>query len=194
MERKTILIDIDDTILHDYELPFINKFLGTTHTYADFEYPGAYVQDIFKDYPATKKEEFYDFFFTQDMYGDSIIKIKPDAIEVIKKLCERHDVYFCSDFTIWQRPWQSDKAFVDKFQMLKRHFPFLSPFQHIYIKKKCLLHADVLIDDRPYNFGPHIKQKLLFTTYHNKNLPEQELAEKKLIRINSWAEIAKLLL
>jgi len=44
LEKKTILIDIDDTVLYDFELPFINEFFGTKYSYADFEYVNAYVQ------------------------------------------------------------------------------------------------------------------------------------------------------
>ena len=36
--------------------------------------------------------------------------------------------------------------------------------------------------------------KLLFTAYHNKNIADDELKEKKLTRVNSWKEIEKILL
>ena len=43
-------------------------------------------------------------------------------------------------------------------------------------------------------FSNYIEKKLMLTAYHNKNISDKELQEKGIIRVNSWFEIAELLL
>ena len=38
------------------------------------------------------------------------------------------------------------------------------------------------------------EKKLLFSAYHNKNIPDEELKKDGLIRVNNWKEVEKILL
>ncbi len=62
------------------------------------------------------------------------------------------------------------------------------------MRRKQLLHADIMIDDKPTNFGDYIGKKLMLTAYHNKNISDNELKTKNIERVNSWYDIAKILL
>ena len=55
MRKKTIVIDMDDTITSGTLTEIINEYLGTNYKDEDFE--GFYKQDIIKD-----KDDFFKFF------------------------------------------------------------------------------------------------------------------------------------
>ncbi len=126
------------------------------------------------------------------MYKD--IPIKEGVQEILPKLNEKYDLLLCTDFLIPNYEWQADKEFISKFNMLKEKFSYLNPKQFIFMRRKQLLHADIMIDDKPTNFGEHIGQKLMLTAYHNKSLNDSILKEQGITRVNSWYEIADILL
>ena len=186
--KKVLIIDIDDVLVDSYMFIMLNKFLGTNYKEDDFT--NYYLEDAIKD--PQKLDEYYKFIFTQDMYKD--IPIKPGVQEVLPKLNEKYELFLCTDFLIPNYEWQGDKEFISKFNMLRENFSYLNPKQFIFMRRKQLLHGDVMIDDKPTNFGNHIEKKLMLTAYHNKNISDKELQEKGIIRVNSWFEIAELLL
>ena len=57
MRKKTIVIDMDDTITSETLTEIINEYLGTNYKDEDFE--GFYKQDIIKD-----KDDFFKFFLS----------------------------------------------------------------------------------------------------------------------------------
>lgn len=185
---KTLLIDFDDTIISSFELPLMNQFLQTRYIEADFS---NYIQEKL---PKDKADAFYDYLSSHDIYADSNVHFFENAVDVLKELNKKYKLFLCSDYTFWERPWASDHFFLCKFNALKRNLNFISPLQHVFLKEKSLLCADIMIDDRPENFGENIKQKLLFTSYHNERLSDDELRKKGMVRVNNWTEIAQLLL
>ncbi len=186
--KKILIIDIDDVLVDSYMFIMLNKFLGTNYKETDFS--NYYLEDAIKD--PKRLDEYYNFIFTQDMYKD--IPIKEGVQEVLPKLNEKYDLYLCTDFLIPNYEWQGDKEFISKFNMLKEKFSYLNPKQFIFMRKKQLLHADIMIDDKPTNFGKYINKKLMLTAYHNKSITKDELSQQGITRVNSWYEIAGLLL
>ena len=62
-----------------------------------------------------------------------------------------------------------------------------------------MIRADVQIDDRLSNLDENIETRILFTSYHNKDIKSEELKEKGVIRAgydwrNGWREVKKILL
>lgn len=186
--KKILIIDIDDVLVDSYMFIMLNKFLGTNYKETDFS--NYYLEDAIKD--PKRLDEYYNFIFTQDMYKD--IPIKEGVQEVLPKLNEKYDLYLCTDFLIPNYEWQGDKEFISKFNMLKEKFSYLNPKQFIFMRKKQLLHADIMIDDKPTNFGKYINKKLMLTAYHNKLISKDELNKQGITRVNSWYEIADILL
>lgn len=187
--KKVLIIDIDDVLVDSYMFIMLNKFLGTNYKEEDFS-DYYLVDETIKD--PKKLDEFYKFIFTQDMYKD--IPIKDGVQEVLPKLNEKYDLLLCTDFLIPNYEWQGDKEFISKFNMLRENFSYLNPEQFIFMRRKQMLIADIMIDDKPTNFGEHIGKKLMLTAYHNKNISDSELKKQEITRVNSWYEIAKLLL
>ena len=186
--KKILIIDIDDVLVDSYMFIMLNKFLGTNYKEEDFS--DYYLEDAIKD--SKQLDEYYKFIFTQDMYKD--IPIKEGVQEVLPKLNKKYDLLLCTDFLIPNYEWQADKEFISKFNMLREKFPYLNPKQFIFMRRKPLLNGDIMIDDKITNFGKNIGKKLLFTAYHNKGIDNNELSKQKITRINSWFEIADLLL
>ena len=186
--KKILVIDIDDVLVDSYMFIMLNKFLGTNYKEEDFS--NYYLEDAIKD--PKKLDEYYKFIFTQDMYKD--IPVKAGVQEVLPKLNEKYDLLLCNDFLIPNYEWQADKEFISKFNMLKEKFSYLNPKQFIFMRRKQLLHADIMIDDKQTNFGDYIGKKLMLTAYHNKNISDNELKTKNIERVNSWYDIAKILL
>ena len=183
-----LVIDVDDVLVDSYMFIMLNKFLGTNFKEEDFS--DYYLEDAIKD--PKKLDDYYQFMFTQDMYKD--IPIKEGVQEILPKLNEKYDLLLCTDFLIPNYEWQADKEFISKFNMLKEKFFYLNPKQFIFMRRKQLLHADIMIDDKQTNFGEHIGQKLMLTAYHNKSLNDSILKEQGITRVNSWYEIADILL
>ena len=186
--KKILVVDIDDVLVNNCLLIMLNKFLGTNYKEEDFE--GYNTQDIIKD--EEKLNEYYNYVLSNDMYSDVVVK--EGVHEVLPLLNEEYDLYLCTDILLPNHEWQADGEFVSKFKMLREKFSYLHPKQFIFMKKKQLLHADIMIDDKLSNFGEYMSKKLLFTAYHNVNMSEEELNSKGVTRVNSWYEIADLLL
>ena len=186
--KKVLIIDIDDVLVENFMLIMLNKFLKTNYKIEDFR--DYYIQDKIKD--PQKLKEFFNFLFSQDMYKS--VPTKEGVQDVLPKLNEKYNLFLCTDFLIPNYEWQGDKEFVSKFNMLKENFSYLNPKQFIFMSKKQLLNADIMIDDNPKNFGENVKTKIMFSAYHNENIPKKDLDNKNIIRVSSWEEIAKILL
>lgn len=186
--KKVLIVDIDNVLVDNCILIMLNKFLGTSYREEDFE---DFRLENMLGTPE-KISEFYDFALDGDMY--QYISVLDGVLEILPKLNEKYDLFLCTDILLPEHEWLANKEFDSKFKMLKEKFSFLNPEQFIFMKRKQLLHADFMIDDNPTNFGKHIKNKLLFSAYHNNNLTKNDLKKLGLRRVNSWLEIAEVLL
>lgn len=188
MNKKKILIDVDEVICDSGFLKLMNEFLGTNYKLEDFtEY---YIDDVIGD--DNKKQEFYNYFVSKDAYADAIVF--DNAHNTLKSLNDKYEIYIYSSCV---NPFFVDKAggeFKKKYDFLIRTFPFLNPYNFIFTGTKNMFKADVQIDDRLNNLKGDIGLKLLYTAYHNKNIGDEELKSNNVIRVNNWKEIEKILL
>ena len=186
--KKKILIDVDEVVCNSSLLDAINEFLNTNYKLEDFnEY---YIDSVIPD---EKKEAFYQSISNYDFYENA--RIIDGAVEVIKELSKVYDVYICSSCVMFYNMQNSGIYFKYKYDFLLKHFPFLNPERFVFTGYKNFFVADVQIDDRIDHLeGEYVKTKLLMTAYHNKNISEEELKTKGVVRVNSWNEIKNLLL
>ena len=82
---------------------------------------------------------------------------------------------------------------MQKFDFLKNNFPFIDPSRFTFQSNKSLLNCDIKIDDIVRNLK-NAEMKILYTAYHNKNISDEELKLKNIIRANNWKDIEKILL
>ena len=163
---KRLLIDMDDVICENGFIRMINEFLGTNYKSEDAN--SYYVYDY--------------------------VNIVKDAPEVIEKLNEFYDIYIITAYIFRDKPEISGSQLKNKFDYLTKNLPFIDPKKFIFLSDKELVDADIRIDDSVDKLKGQAEMKLLFTAYHNKNIADAELKEKKLTRVNSWKEIEKILL
>ncbi len=191
--KKKIILDVDEVICFGGFLDAVNDFLGTN-----------YVIDDFTDYyideaaiPANRMDEFNKFIQGRDMYKNP--HILPNAIETIKELNEIYDIYILSSCV---NPFDvngSGRLFQDKYNFLINLLPFINPKNIILTSAKHLFKADIQIDDCLTNFSDEVQMKILFPSYHNKTITDEELAKYGVIRAGldwrmGWDKIKDILL
>lgn len=190
---KKLLLDVDEVIVFSGYLPYINTFLKTNYTIDDFdEY---YLNEA--KIPKEKQHEFQEFIKDKNLYEKP--DILPKAIETIKKLNKVYDIYICSSCINTGDIEASGRIFKHKYDFLRKYLPFINPQKYIFTSSKELIKADIQIDDLVRNMGNDIPLKILFPSYHNKNISDEELKKMGIIRAGynwrkGWDEIAKILL
>ena len=185
---KTIMIDMDDVITHNYTMKFINEFLGTNMNLE--EQTDFYLQNLTGD----RKEEYYEYISKRNLYGDC--PMLDDCKRVLELLNEKYELYIATSYLWNQNSKDNDSSgtnLKNKYYYLKEKLPFIKPEQYIFITNKALLNIDIKIDDRINNLD-NCETKILFSNWHNRNISKEELEEKKVIVVESWKDIEKLLL
>lgn len=184
---KKIMIDMDDVICGGGFLAIINEFLGTSYREEDIK--TYYIQDIIPEY---KREEWKVFFGNKNIYDYTYIL--PDAYEVMEKLNKKYELYIVTAYIFKDDEWKSAEHLKNKFNYLIKTFPFIKPQQYVFTSSKEIIDCDIKIDDKASNLKGNAEKKLLFSAYHNKHIPDEELKKDGLIRVNNWKEIEKILI
>ena len=188
MDKKVLILDVDDVLVECCMVYQMNRFLGTNYKVGDFK--GYFMQDIV-DCPK-QRAELINYCLTSEMYLD--VPSMPDAERIVERLNEKYDLYICTD--PFGRDWGERFGWKieQTYRMLKERFPYIRTRQLILAQNKRLLKADVFIDDRPMNLEGDIKTKLLFSAWHNKEHSQEELEKAGITRVDNWKEIEKILL
>ena len=172
---KRIAIDMDEVIA-DVIPKFINLYNRDFGVPLDLVIePG---NEVFKQVPQDVNQKWFEYINEEGFFRD--LAVIPDSQRVIKALQEKYDVYIVS------AAMEFRNSLVDKYDWLAEHFPFID-WQHIMFCGNKIVEVDVLIDDRIKNFVSFKGRPLLYTSPHNLLITEYE-------RVNSWEEIAGLLL
>ena len=190
---KKILLDVDEVICFSGFLEAVNDFLGTNYEIDDFT---EYYIDV-AAVPENRMEEFAEFVNNRNLYKDA--NILPDAIETIERLNKVYDIYICSSCVNSLDVKGSGRIFKDKYDFLVTKLPFLDPQKFIFTNTKNLFKADIQIDDRLSNLGGEIETKILFPSYHNREITDDELKKNGVIRAGNnwksgWHEVEKILI
>lgn len=184
---KKIMIDMDDVICGGGFLKLVNDFLGTDYKETDIQ--TYYIQDLI---PKEKMQEWAKFFAQKNIYNYT--QILPNAYNVMEQLNKKYELYITTAYIFRDDKEKSSKLLKNKFDYLIKNFPFIQPEQYIFTSNKEIVECQIKIDDKPANLEGDAELKLLFTAYHNKNIPNEELQKNNLIRVNNWNEIGKILL
>lgn len=182
-QKKNIFVDVDDVICTSDFLNMLNKVAGTN--FDNVKRNCYYIDSLVSKEVRLK---FYRYMHKHDPYENAVLF--PNVKEVLERLCRDHNVYICSACVLQDLKNECGVFFDQKFSFLTRTFPFLDPDKIILTNSKNLFVGDIQIDDREPNLrGNNIKHKLLFNSFHNLDIDEDELKEKKITRVKSWLEI-----
>lgn len=80
-----------------------------------------------------------------------------------------------------------------KHNYLCEKLPFIPVNNYAFVNNKSIINCDIKIDDKLDNLV-NADIKILFTSYHNKDLDDEFLKQKGVIRANSWLEVKDILL
>lgn len=193
MKKKDLLLDVDEVICFSGYLEAVNNFLNTNYNIDDFD---CYYIDE-KVIPKERFKEFNEYVSKRNLYDYT--SFLPGAIETIKKLNEKYEIYICSACLNTFDLDNSGIQFKNKYDFLRKNLPFINPQKFILTSSKNMVKADIQIDDYLPNFDNNTKLKILFPSYHNKNIDDEILKEKNIIRAGydwktGWQEISKILL
>jgi 5'-nucleotidase len=171
MTKKRIAIDMDDVMAAAGKkiLATYNGIIGTNHKDEDFAGKGYY--DVLKEehYHVVREEIFKPNFFRN-------MEVMPDAVEVIKKLHERFDIFIVSAAI------EFPNSLKEKVEWLEEHFPFISWRNIVLCGDKSIISADYLIDDHEKNLKTFKGKTLMFDAIHNQKVEGYQ-------RFKSWREI-----
>ena len=109
------------------------------------------------------------------------LPLLPDSQRVMQALSERYELFVAS------AAMEFSNSFLDKYEWLQCHFPFISWRNYVFCGDKSILNADYLIDDNAYNFDGFRGEGLLFHAPHNA-------LETRYRRVRNWQEVADILL
>lgn len=179
----TILIDQDNTL---------TNFVEATLRYLQslFDIKLKLNSNMFTDYhllrfmlPNTpecvRKAMLEEIFSSKDFWLS--MKPFPEAVEVMRELYDKHDVYIVTS------PWVNSKTCIpEKTEWVQKHMPFFDVNKLIFCHHKELLHADVMIDDSPnYLANSNCKFTIAFDYLYNRSI-------ETTYRAKNWTEIKKL--
>ena len=179
------MIDMDNVITDGIFLDLINEFLGTNYKYLDCN--KYYLQELIKD----RKEEFWEYVKDRNFYEDAILF--EGCYEVLEKLNKKYDIYIVTAY-LWNDCIDiSGNNLCNKYYYLREMLPFIDPKKYIFTTNKNLMNFDIRLDDKVENII-NGDIKLLMNAWHNRNISDDELKEKNIIRVNNWYDIEKILI
>ena len=111
------------------------------------------------------------------------IPVMPGSQKGLKRLTDHYEVVVVSMAT------EFPKSLSDKQLWLNEYFPFITWRQIVFCGSKNIIQADIMIDDHLKNLDNFRGETIMYTQPHNMNIPNQSHR-----RVNSWAEIEKLLI
>ena len=105
------------------------------------------------------------------------LEVIDSAIPVVKELSEHYDIYIAT--AAMEVPF----SFMDKYEWLKEHFPFLDHNYFIFCGNKKVVHADYLIDDTVSQLDNFTGTGILFEAYHNENMKTDH------VHVSGWNDV-----
>lgn len=117
--------------------------------------------------------------FSDGFFAD--IPVKEGAIETVYEMSNYYEIFIAT------AAMEFPNSFVDKYNWMKKYFPFIHYQNIVFCGDKSIIKADYLIDDHAKNLLPFSGKGILFTAPHNLKVTGFE-------RVNSWTEVAELFL
>lgn len=190
--KPDLLVDVDEVICFTF-LTAINDFLGTNYKINDFT-------DYYIDEVAIPKERFpewNEYLNSINLYEQAILL--PGAVETLKKLNVLYNTYILSSCVNPLNISGSGRLFSDKYNFLISNLPFLDPQKFIFTSDKHLIKGDIQIDDSLSKLSEDIKTRILFPSYHNRNIFYFDLMDKGIIKAGDdwetgWEKVESLLI
>ena len=179
MNKKVILVDMDDTIekLLDAWIDRVNQKFGTNAKSSDVK-----EWNVGAVFPTLTHDEVYDVLTEADLYQN--VKPIDGAAEYLKRLMDDgHDIYI-----VTSTHYKAVQPKLD--DVLFKYFPFISRRKVIIANNKQMIKGDILVDDGVHNHHGGEYQGILFTASHNE---DYDAEGNGLYRANTWKEVYEII-
>ena len=184
---KPILItDLDDVICEDGYIYLLNEFLQTSYTKEDFK-NCYYVDSIVED--ENLRKSLIKFWATKNVY--LYTNLIEGAYESLKNLSDYLDIYICTACYFPEVEAKfSSIIFKQKYDYILKNLDFINPANIIFANNKNIFSgATFQIDDRIENLDNDTQFKILFSAYHNTEIPDEVIKAKSVFRLDNWSEV-----
>ena len=179
---KKLMVDMDNVITDGRYLDYINEFLNTDYKLENqTEY---YLQDLVGD----RVDEFWKEFGNKNVYQDA--PLIEGCYKALEELNKKYEVYIVTAYFWGGSNEAISNNIKDKYNYLTEKLPFISPQNFIFTSNKHLIDSDIVIDDRINNLS-NGKLKLLFNAWHNRNISNDEIKEKGIVRVYNWNDVLR---
>lgn len=195
MKKLRLLLDVDEVLCFSGFLELVNEFLGTKYEIDDFH--TYYIDEA--AIPEERMKEFNAFCRDKDQYANQ--KLLPGALEALSELKEHYDIFVCSDC---RNPFDlenSGRIFSSKFNYLFKNIPqdIIPAKNYIFTGSKKMFKADAQVDDLINNLDSEIPLKILFPSYHNREVNAFDISEQGIYKAgedwrNGWEETKNILI
>ena len=161
-----ILIDMDDVMADTIERVFewYERDFDSRYTKADIH--GKKLYDIIpsEHIPIVKS-----YFHQPGFFKD--VPVMEHSKEIIEALNRVHEIYIVS------AAMEFKHSFLDKYDWLDKHFPFIHWKRRVFCGDKHIIKADILIDDHDFNLSVFTGRPIVFTAPHNVHYTKYERME-----------------
>lgn len=166
--KLRILVDMDGVMAQDlkYAIKLYNEEYSADITMRDLK--GWDIDNYVPEGTSILKYFYQPGFFNK-------LEPMPNSRRILKKLFdEGHEIIIATA--------SPDVGVYDKISFLKQYYPWLPEENFVSIKKKYLLHADVILDDAAHNLeSASVTYPIMFYAYHNKD-------NHDFIKVYDWKE------
>ena len=161
-----ILIDMDDVMADSIERFFewYEKDFGVRYSKAD-----VYGKKLYDIIPSGQRQIVKSYPHQPGFFKD--LPVMENAKEIIEALNKAHEIYVVS------AAMEFKHSFLDKYEWLDKHFPFISWRRRVFCGDKHLIKADILIDDHDFNLSVFTGRPIVFTAPHNVHYTQYERME-----------------
>lgn len=176
MTKQRIAIDMDDVMAATAKkiLSLYNTTFEKNVKEEDFR-KFSFHELIEQEKYQVIREEIFKVGFFRD------IEVMPDAVEVVKALHDKYEVFIVSAAT------EFPNSLKEKLDWLNEHFPFISWKNTVFCGDKSIVTADFMIDDHEKNLKTFKGKPILFDAIHNQKVTVYQ-------RFMNWKEISAFLL
>ena len=182
---KTLMIDMDNVITNNNFTFFLEEFLNQKLDFNKINVK--YRQEVIEG----RENEFKNIYEYKNLYENS--PLLDGCYEVLKELNNKYDIYIVTSYIWGKNIINPAENLKNKFNYLKEKLSFIDSSKYIFAQNKKLMHFDVSIDDRLSGLE-NADIRLLFNSWSNKTITDDDLKKNNVIRVNSWYEIKKILL
>ncbi|MEO0733447.1 MAG: 5'(3')-deoxyribonucleotidase [Bacteroidota bacterium] len=163
-----VIIDMDEVMVDNYQVyhQIFEQKAGRPVDPAEYRGRRIYDMDGFADIRDALHQK--GFFRKQP--------IMQDAQEVVRELYDKHEVWIVTAAMEFRH------SFLDKYEWLEEHFPFIHYKRIVFCGDKSIVHGDYMIDDKVSNLASFNGTGLLFTASHN-------LDDTGYARVDNWRDV-----